>query len=142
MSNDTKRYQDRQKFIAEAARSKESEQPLVTGDLATQRAIHDSCNGKEQPTPRTDEHCALIGDQEMCHASFARQLERELAEQVKIAHHLAANQIGLRPAVDAIGEVAGHSISGSPVVRWFDGGLRPVGMKLYRISPVDRTSDQ
>ena len=26
MSNDTKRYQDRQKFIAEAARSKESEQ--------------------------------------------------------------------------------------------------------------------
>ena len=39
------------------------------------------------PTPRTDAHCADIGgDDGLCYSSFARQLERELAEVAKLSH--------------------------------------------------------
>lgn len=48
---------------------------------------------------------------------------RELVDQATAA---------LTPsAVESIGEVVGHNALGNPVVRWHDGGLRPIGMRLY-----------
>ena len=41
--------------------------------------------------------------------------------------HLKAAQSASAP----IGEVVGHNALGNPVVRWLDGGLRPIGMKVY-----------
>lgn len=42
-------------------------------------------------------------------------------------------------ASEAIGEVAGYNASGNPVVKWYDDGLRPIGLKLYR-APVSSTT--
>lgn len=36
-----------------------------------------------------------------------------------------------RPEAVPIGEVVGHELPGRAFVRWFDNGLRPVGMKVY-----------
>ncbi len=61
---------------------------------------------QEAPTPRTDAHCEEIGgDDGLCYATFARQLERELAaakQYVKVANeHLNAAP---RPSVGTITE--------------------------------------
>ena len=73
-----------------------NDQPLVTGDLATQRAIHDGCTEKhsEAPTPRTDAACILRDPPSpfqgaYVRSEFARQLERELASAWAHAKALA-----------------------------------------------------